>query len=204
MLDSGTQTFGRCKNAGTSSGGGLRVGWDGDVQQTPLDEWEVTEGPHLDCCGHHLGRRRTRRGRGARRASPWVRELLSGPRRRVPPQRPGLSPVLPLPSRPQLHQAPGFGSRARGPVPARQRARRPACQPTPPVSSDNLVFFLAVQALDGGKQRGHAWHPRRAEDAQEPRDPAAARHEQVPTAPGGDGRGCTCRTLLRVVWLREG
>lgn len=45
------------------------------------------------------------------------------------------------------------------------------------------------QVLGGGKQGGHPRHPRRAEDAREPADPAPAHHEQVPAAPGGRKEG---------------
>ena len=95
------------------------------------------------------------------------------------------------------------------PRPGCERDAEPASQLLP-----NLVFFPAVQVLGGGKQGGYPQHPRRAEDTQEPGDPATAHHEQVLSAPGGQRRGRGSARLrlrdaarqhpqdsLRVVWL---
>lgn len=53
----------------------------------------------------------------------------------------------------------------------------------------NLVFSLAVQAVGGGKQRGHQRYLGCTEDSLEPDDPSTTLQEQVlrPLRAGGQG-----------------
>lgn len=142
-------------------------------------------GATLAAARHRLGRRGTGQG-GEGAAAPDLpsgfpsvtRALPAGPR----------FPFLPAPS---LFANSGVWELRREPGRARMsrplgcdREAEPASQLLP-----NLVCFPAVQVFGGGKQGGHPRHPRRAEDAREPADPAPAHHEQVPAAPGGRKEG---------------
>lgn len=168
----------------------------GGVQDTGPDEEEVPEGHHLVL-------------RGAARVgrAPACVALGEGASERAPPSGsasgsgasiPGCAcPSFPPSAPPDARRCPGSqGARARA---ASAAPSLPAnCSPR---GVNNLVFFLAVQALGGGESGGHPRHPRHAEDAPEPRDRAAARHEQVPAAPGGDGARLHPQDSLPAVWL---
>jgi hypothetical protein len=66
----------------------------------------------------------------------------------------------------------------------------PVCQPHwLPTRCNNLVFSLAVQAVDGGKQRGHQWYLSCTEDTLEPDNPGTTHQEQVLRPLGTDGQG---------------